>query len=388
MRSTPSSLVAAAKRIGSEVAGPAAGDVDKNARFPREAVDALKQEGLLSAYVPKTLGGAGATLHELAKMSEELGSYCGATAMIFAMHQIQIACLVHHESESDYFQSYLRSLVHSQHLIGSVTSEVGVGGDMRSSICAIERQGDRFQLNKDSTTSSYGAQADDLLVTARSATNATANDQSLVLLRRGDFTMTPAGNWDPMGMRGTCSTPFKLTSSGSMQQVLSLPFSTISSHTMVPVSHFLWAGTWIGTAKAAVSRARAFVRQQAKAKPGIVPPTALRLAELIPHLQLLRTSTLCLLTEYEQILGQPQLREELSSIGYAVKLNNLKLSGSQIIVDIANRALNICGVAGYKNDSKFSLGRILRDAHAAALMVGNDRILHTNAGMIMILKDD
>jgi len=30
----------------------------------------------------------------------------------------------------------------------------------------------------------------------------------------------------------------------------------------------------------------------------------------------------------------------------------------------------------------------LRDAHAAGLMVGNDRILATNANLLLILKDD
>jgi len=34
-------LIATARRIAEEVAGPNADDVDRNARFPREAVDAL-----------------------------------------------------------------------------------------------------------------------------------------------------------------------------------------------------------------------------------------------------------------------------------------------------------------------------------------------------------
>ena len=42
----------------------------------------------------------------------------------------------------------------------------------------------------------------------------------------------------------------------------------------------------------------------------------------------------------------------------------------------------ICGIAGYRNDSKFSLARHLRDAYGAALMVNNDRILKLNATML------
>jgi len=383
-----SPLVELARSIGSGIAAGYADQVDNDARFPREAVTELKNQRLLSCYVPKSLGGHGATLTELALMCEELGKHCGATAMVFAMHQIQVACLVHHSLTDSFFASYLTDLAHNEHLIGSVTSEVGVGGDMRSSVCAVELDGSSFVLNKNSTTSSYGAEADDLLVTARTSPAAPSSDQSLVLLRKGQFTMEQVGNWNPMGMRGTGSAPFKLCGRGQALQIMQDPFATISSRSMVPVSHLLWAATWVGNASASMARVKGFIKQQARAKPGTLPPTAIRMAELAPNIQLLRTSYRYLLTEYEEILSNPQRHEELSTVGYAVKMNNLKLSGSHLIVEIANKALQICGVAGYKNDSKFAMGRILRDSHAAALMVGNDRILNSNANMLMILKGD
>ena len=58
--------------------------------------------------------------------------------MIFAMHQIQVACVVHHGLESAYFRGYLKELVQKQLLMASATTEVGIGGDLRSSICAVE----------------------------------------------------------------------------------------------------------------------------------------------------------------------------------------------------------------------------------------------------------
>jgi acyl-CoA dehydrogenase len=59
-----------------------------------------------------------------------------------------------------------------------------------------------------------------------------------------------------------------------------------------------------------------------------------------------------------------------------------------MVASIVGDALQICGIMGYKNDSEFALGRQLRDALSAALMVGNDRIYATNASMLLILKDD
>jgi acyl-CoA dehydrogenase len=50
--------------------------------------------------------------------------------------------------------------------------------------------------------------------------------------------------------------------------------------------------------------------------------------------------------------------------------------------------LLICGLAGYRNDTPFSLGRHLRDAHSAALMVNNDRILANTGSLLMALRED
>ncbi len=38
--------------------------------------------------------------------------------MIYAMHAIQVGCVVHHAQESGYFRQYLRQLVEEQRLDG------------------------------------------------------------------------------------------------------------------------------------------------------------------------------------------------------------------------------------------------------------------------------
>ncbi len=68
-------------------------------------------------------------------------------------------------------------------------------------------------------------------------------------------------------------------------------------------------------------------------------------------------------------------------------MNNLKLTSSQQVIDVVMRAMMICGIAGYRNDSKLTLGRHLRDATGAALMVNNDRILGQNATMHVGLRE-
>src|SRR5690242_20152799 len=98
-------------RIADEVAAANVDSVDREARFPSETFDALKEAGALSALVPEHLGGGGLGIADAAVASFELGQRCGASGLVFAMHQIQVACLVRHYDEAEWFEDYLRSLV-------------------------------------------------------------------------------------------------------------------------------------------------------------------------------------------------------------------------------------------------------------------------------------
>lgn len=384
-----SEVIARTRSIATEVAARHAAAVDTDARFPRETFAALKEAGLLSACVPKSLGGQGADMQELSASCMELAQGCAASGMILAMHHIQVACIARHGLSSAYFRRYLEELVRKQTLIASVTSEVGVWGDTRSSICALEHGADgRCRLDKDATTVSYGADADDLLVTCRRNSDAPPSDQILVLMRNGDFALTQTTTWDTLGMRGTCSPGFKITSSFPEEQVVPGSFADASAQTMVSFSHILWAGVWTGIAADAVSRAAAYVRGEARKKPGTVPPQATRLAEVAVMLQTMRNNVAAMAAEFDAITAGPDGMEALLTIGWALKMNNLKVASSDQCPAIVHQALQIVGIGGYKNDGKFSLGRNYRDALSGALMISNDRIYAKTASMLLVYKDE
>jgi acyl-CoA dehydrogenase len=379
-------LLGEIQTAGRDVVQPASLDVDATARFPRESIDALRELQLLSAYVPADLGGMGLSVVEIGKICETLGQYCGSTAMVFAMHQIQVACIVHHARESQFFRDYLRELVDKQWLIASATTELGVGGDLRSSICAIEVDGEQFKLTKQAPVISYGEYADHILVTSRRAADAASSDQVHVLVRKQEYGLEPISSWDTLGFRGTCSSGFVLTSSGATEQVLPVPFDDILSQTMHPYSHIVWASLWLGIATDAVNHARAYVRGEARKSPHTTPTSALRLAEVDIVLQGMRNNVDAAAADYDRMLRSDDA-EAFKSFGFSTRTNNLKLSSSQLIVDIVGRAMLICGISGYRNDSKYALGRHLRDAYGAALMVNNDRIMAHNATMLLALKE-
>jgi acyl-CoA dehydrogenase len=137
-----------------------------------------------------------------------------------------------------------------------------------------------------------------------------------------------------------------------------------------------------------VARAAEFVRAAARRNPGVVPPSAARLAEVSAQLQAMRHNWLSLATEFDELAARgPAGRQELLSISWALKLNNLKVAAAQAAPQIVHAALQITGILGYKNDTPFSLGRHYRDVLSASLMISNDRILGKNASMLLIHKE-
>ncbi len=380
-------LLSNVQRIATEVALVHAATVDADSRFPHETVAALREAKALSALLPRELGGIGCNMRQLATLCSTLAQGCGSSAMILAMHYIQVACIARHSKDSAVLQQYLRELAQNQYLLASMTSEVGTFGETRQSVCAIERSNGHFKLGKDSTTGSYCEHADGILVTCRRAADAPGSDQILVLVRKGDYTLKQTSTWDTMGMRGTCSPGFRLESSGPEGQIVPGAFADSSALTMVPYSHILWSSLWWGIAANAIGLAAESVRASARKNPGTVPPAATRLAEASSQLQAMRHNWLALATEFDEIDAAENRQEELLSMGWALKLNNLKINASETAPQLVHQALQIIGIPAYKNDSKFSLGRQYRDVLSAALMISNDRIASKSAAMLLVLKD-
>jgi acyl-CoA dehydrogenase len=69
-------------------------------------------------------------------------------------------------------------------------------------------------------------------------------------------------------------------------------------------------------------------------------------------------------------------------------MNQLKTASSTLAVQVIGQAMLVAGLAGYRNDSPFSLGRHLRDAHSAALMVSNDRITGNSAALLAAYRGE
>jgi acyl-CoA dehydrogenase len=349
-----------------------ADEVDLEARFPKAAIDAARERKLLGAQIPVAFGGFGASIHDVAEMCYTLGRACASTAMIFAMHQTKVACLVRHGTGSGYHEALMRRVAAEQMLLASSTTEGQNGGNIRSSAAAVERSDAEISLVRSATVISYGAEADGIITIARRAGDAASSDQVLLAVTRDNYTLQRIQGWETLGMRGTCSAGFELKIDGPAEMIFPEGYERIHTQTMTPVAHLCWSSAWAGVAAAAVDRAQRFIRKAARGAGGQMPPGAAHFTAARMSLAKLRAM---IATNLDDYAAREYDDRALSALDFQSSINLLKVEASELAVETAMSAMRACGLAGYRNDGEFSVGRHLRDAVSAPLMINNERIL-------------
>jgi acyl-CoA dehydrogenase len=359
-------------RASADVARANVDAVDAEARFPSEAFAELRNQRLLGIQVPQSLDGEGATIAAVADVCYILGQSCSSTALIYAMHQIKMACIVRHFKDNAAHERILRRIVAEQLLMASSTTEGQAGGNVRSSEAAVEHDGAQVTLERKATVISYAMEADGIVTTARRAADAPGNDQVLLVLLKSDYTLEKLQSWDTLGMRGTHSEGFTLRARAAAGQILPEPYEKIHAQTMVPFAHLLWGSVWAGIAAAAAAKAQAFVRHVVRQSNGQTPPGAAHFTQAVSTLRMLRGVLATGLRSYEAIMSD---EKALSSLEFQATITLTKVQVSELAVTTVLTALRACGLSGYRNDTEFTIGRLLRDVLSAPIMISNDRIL-------------
>ena len=359
-------------RAAADVASANASAVDAEARFPSEAFAELRKQRLLGIQVPQTLDGEGATIGEIADVCYILGQSCSSTALIYAMHQIKIACIVRHYKNAAALERVLHRIAAEQLLMASSTTEGQAGGNVRSSEAAVEHDAGQVTLERKATVISYAVEADGIVTTARRAADAAGNDQVLLVLLKADYTLERLQVWDTLGMRGTHSEGFTLRARAAAGQLLPEPYERIHAQTMVPFAHLLWGSVWAGIAAAATAKAQGFIRHVVRQSNGQMPPGAAHFTQAVSSLRTLRGVLAANLRNYETIMGD---EKAISSLEFQAMITLTKVQVSELAVTTVLSSLRACGLSGYRNDTEFTIGRLLRDVLSAPIMISNDRIL-------------
>ncbi|WP_249010729.1 acyl-CoA dehydrogenase family protein [Conexibacter sp. DBS9H8] len=362
------------------VAAAAADEVDRAARFPEETLAVFREQRLLSALIPESLGGMGIGVPELAGAVRTIASHCAASALMLAMHSIDVANLVR-LGAGDELRALQREIAADQLLCANANSEVGSGADLSASVATVTPDDDGcLRLRKDALAISFGERADLIFTCARRAPDAEPTDQVQVICRRPR--LEPLSEWDSLGLRGTCSRGYRIVAELQAPHIYPIPFAEVANSGGMQTTLLLLSSVWVGIADAAAAKAHAYVRAVARRRIGQVPPSALRLSELSVRLAQVRA----LHDSTRRGFAAAAAAGTLESPDLIAELRNLKVAASEGAVAVASAALEICGIAGYRRDTPFSLDRHLRDAYGGVVMVSNDRVLHAGAETLLVRK--
>jgi len=173
---------------------------DVEGTFVGENYDDLKSRGFFAAAIPTELGGGGAGYAEICDVVRTLGTYCGSTALSYAMHSHPVCVNVF---------KYLKGDVQAQGALGKIAAGrlviAGTGANdwLMSSGEAREADGGfRVTAHKRFVSGGPGA---DLFVTSAVFEGGEGPEVLHFAIPMNSDGIEIQGNWDTLGMRGTGS---------------------------------------------------------------------------------------------------------------------------------------------------------------------------------------
>jgi alkylation response protein AidB-like acyl-CoA dehydrogenase len=125
---------------------PYAADVDENARYPREAAEALQAADFHAPHVPEEYGGAGADALATVLVIEEVARACMASSLIPAVNKLGSLPVMLAGSE-ELKKHYLGRLAAGEGGFSYCLSEPDAGSDAAAMKCKAVRDGDDWVLN-------------------------------------------------------------------------------------------------------------------------------------------------------------------------------------------------------------------------------------------------
>ena len=360
-----------AVRLTCEAARRHALEADRAARFPVEALAAMRRTGLLGLMVPAEYGGGGGSLTSLVDVTMELGRTDLSVALIFAMHCQQVVALARCAGDR-LRRQLLPDAAGGRLYLASVTTEPGKGGDLLTAEAQARLLGGQLRIDREAPIVTGGRHADGFLVTMRTPGEASPSQIDLVYAARDQLRLEVIGEWLPLGMRATESVPMRLAGAVPEWQVVGERggFRRIAGEVFGPLAHVGWAAAWLGTAAGACSRVIGQIRR--RSHPGRFDPASelprIRLASVrarLDSMHALLRHTLAVLDSHPDMASPP----------VQLLVNALKTETAEGCFGVVDELMELAGLEhGYLDRSSLGLERAFRDLRSASLNYGNDRL--------------
>jgi acyl-CoA dehydrogenase len=358
-----------------------AAQADSEARFPAEALDALRAGGLLGLAVPSEYGGAGAGLTEIVDVTMRLAREDMSVGLIFAMHCQQVVALTRH-ARGPLRERLLPALGRGDLYLASVTTERGNGGHLLSSESEVAVEAGALRIQRDAPIVTGGLHADGFLITTLAPGATTPTQVSLVYAARDQLEIEALGGWQPLGMRATQSVPMRLAGQVPADQVVGEHggFREIVAATFGPLAHVGWSAAWLGAAAGALSRILHHLRSP-QGRKQFDPGSELlltRLARIRGRLDLVNALLRHTVAVFDghPCAGDPPVQ---------LLTNALKIHAAEQCFAAVDEMVELVGLRhGYMQGSPLFVERVFRDLRSASLNYGNDRLYLANGSLTLL----
>jgi len=350
-----------------DIIEPSAIAIDRDGAFPRTAIRALGEAGLLGLTSATEVGGMGLGLAEASQAVERIGQACPSTAMVVTMHFSATAVIEKFGAET-----LRRDIAAGRHLTTLAWSEGGSRSHFWAPVGTAVRDGDSYLLDGAKTMVTSALEADSYIWSSRPAQVDGAS--TLWLVDSKTAGLTQLNPFDGMGLRGNCSAPLV---SKSMRLPLSAMLGAdgggfdIMIGVVLPVFSTLIASNSIGIMETAINRSIAHVSgnkfEHLNSSLADFPTIRAYIARAkirADMARMLRDETLVALGS-----GHPDAM---------LRVMEVKAAAAESALEVTDIAMRVCGGAAFRKD--VGVERCFRDARAASIMAPTSDVLYDFIG--------
>ena len=343
---------------------PLAAELDEQERFPSEALQRLREIGLMGVCYPKEVSGGGHSYLAYIAMVEELAKYCATTSIMFAAHHSLGAYALSVLGTPEQKEKYLVPLMKGEKLGAFGATEPGAGTDLGGQQTRAEDMGDHWLLNGSKIFITNGSYADIYFVSAVTDPELKSRGISAFIVEKGTPGFTFGKKEKKMGIRGSAT--YELTFQdckipkehllGERGKGCKPALSTLDG------GRISVGAQAVGIAQGAIDCCKAYV---SKHETG---------GQLISKYQYTQFQLADLQTRVDaaRLLVQRAAQAKQDGEPYAQYAAMGKLFASETAVDVARRCIDLVGLDGVSGAYPFE--RFLRDAKITEIYEGTSEV--------------
>ena len=361
------------KAVIDEVVAPAAVEVDRTGTFPRAAIDALGQAGLLGLLSAPEVGGGGEGQRAATLVIEELAHHCASTAMVAMMHYCAVPLVEAHGP-----QAVREEVAAGRHLLALALSEAGSRSQFWAPMSTATPEGNsdggRVRLDARKSWVTSAGEADSYVWSSRPM--AAEGLSTLWLVPADSAGLSVGAPFDGLGLRGNSSSP--MTAEGlevSVDAILGPDGGGFDLMMMVVLPSFqlMNAAFSVGTMDAATTKAAAHVAATRLAHLGQSLAESPTVRAYVARMRI-RTDMVhtLLLDSLDALEGG---RDDVM-----LRVLEVKAAAGESATEVTDLAMRVCGGAAFRKE--VGVERHFRDARAATGMAPTTDNLYDFIGRI------